>query len=59
MAVNTGCIRNAAGSNDQHQILIIDVHGARELPALLMALKFNSSEVQVGPDKLEVVHVAC
>ena len=36
MAANSGCIKNAAGYNECHQILIIDVHGAGELPALLM-----------------------
>ena len=37
MAANFGCIRNAAGYNDWHQILIICVHSAWEMPILLMA----------------------
>ena len=37
MAANFGCIRNAAGYNDWHQILIIGAHGAWEMPALLTA----------------------
>ena len=41
-----------AGYNDQ--ILIECVHGARELPTLLAA-DHRLSEVQVGPEKLEVV----
>ena len=32
-----GCIRNAAGYNDWHPILIIVEHGAWEMPALLAA----------------------
>ena len=45
MAANSGGIRNAAGYNDWHQILIIGVHSARGLPALLTAdhrVKFRS-----------------
>ena len=41
-----------AGYNDQ--ILIVCVHGARELPSLLAA-DHRLSEVQLGPDKLGVV----
>ena len=37
MAANFGCITNAAGYNDLHQILIIGVYGAWEMPALLRA----------------------
>ena len=37
MTANFGCIRNEAGYNDLHQILIIGVHGAWEMPVLLMA----------------------
>ena len=37
MAANFGCIRNAAGYNDWHQILTICVHGAWGMPALLLA----------------------
>ena len=32
-----GCIRNVAGYNDWHPILIIVEHGAWEMPALLAA----------------------
>ena len=57
MAANSGCKRNAAGFNDQHQILIIVVHDAEELPTFIDSQP--QSEVQVGPDKLEVVASFC
>ena len=55
MAANFGCIRNAAGYNNWHQSMIIHVgvHGAWEMPALL------TTDVQVRPDKLEVVAFFC
>ena len=37
MAANFGCIRNAEGHNNWHQILIIGVHSAWEMTALLTA----------------------
>ena len=40
------------------QILIVCVHGARELPALLAA-DHRLSEVPVGPEKLEAVASFC
>ena len=52
MAATTRCIRNAADFNDQQQILIIGVHRAGELLAILMA-------DEVGPDKLDVVATFC
>ena len=57
MAAKFGCIRNAVGYNDRHQIPIIGVHGAWEMLALLTG--DTQSEVQVGPDKLEVVASFC
>ena len=35
--LQTGCIRNAAGYKDWHQILIIGIHDAWEMPVLLTA----------------------
>ena len=40
-------LRNAAGYNNWHHILIIGVHGAGELPVLLTE---DQSEVHVGPE---------
>ena len=37
MTANFGCIRNVVGYSDWHQILVIGVHGAWEMPTLLMA----------------------
>ena len=48
MAENSGCIRNAVGYNDWHQILIIGEQGA-------CIYGRPQTEVQVWPDKLEVV----
>ena len=52
MAASTGCTRNAVGSSAWKRTLTIDVHGARELHR-------PQKEVQVGPDKLEVVASFC
>ena len=61
MAANFGCIRNAAGYNDWNQILFIGVHRAWDMPVLFARTIDGrpQSEVQVGPDKLEVVASFC
>ena len=54
IAANFGCIRNVVGYNDQHQILIIGVHGkCHPIDGR------PQSEVQVGPDELQVVASFC
>ena len=57
MAANFGCIRNAAGKNNLHQVLIMGVQGALEMPRPIDGRP--QSEVQVGPDKLEAVASFC
>ena len=52
MAASTGCTRNAVGSSTWQKTLTTDVHSARELHR-------PQKEVQVGPDKLEVVASFC
>ena len=59
MAANFGCLRNAVGYSDWHQILIIGVLSAWEMPALLIIDGRPQNEVQVAPDKLEVVASFC
>ena len=56
MSASTGCTRNAVGPSAGQRTLIIDVHGARELHTPWMA---DQREVQVGPDKLEMVASFC
>ena len=57
MAASTGCTRNAVGSSAWKRTLTTDVHSARELHAPLDGRP--QKEVQVGPDKLEVVASFC
>ena len=56
IVASTGCTRNAVGSSAWQKTLSTDVHRARELHAPWMA---DQREVQVGPDKLEVVASFC
>ena len=49
--------KKCSGLQDWHQILIIGVHDAWEMPILIDGRP--RSEVQVGPDKLEVVASFC
>ena len=51
MAASTGCTRNAVGSSAWKRTLTIDVHSALD--------GRPQKEVQVGPDKLEVVASFC
>ena len=53
MAASTGCTRYAVGSSAWKKTLTTDVHGARPLDGR------PHKEVQVGPDKLEVVASFC
>ena len=57
MAASTGCTRNAVGSSAWKRTLTIDVQGARKLHIPLDGRP--QKEVQVGPDKLEVVASFC
>ena len=57
MAASTGCKRNVVGSSAWQRTLITDVHGARELHAPWIGRP--QREVQVGPDKLEVIAWFC
>ena len=54
IATNFGCVRNAAGYNNRHKILIIGVHWK-----CLPIDDTPQSEVPVGPDKLKVVASSC
>ena len=55
MGANTGCTRNAVGSSAWQRTLTTDVHSARELHVHWTAECRPQREVQVGPDKLQVV----